>query len=112
MDARLPAAAPRRRGRDVRGRACGVPVVTPPCFAARLARTGPAVDRSTGDRSIWEVDGRDWPNRDSSRFVTAGGLRWHVQVAGTGPVVLLVHGTGAATHSGAPAPRLADRTSP
>jgi magnesium chelatase accessory protein len=41
----------------------------------------------------------DWPNRSTSRLVAAGGLRWHVQVAGTGPVLLLVHGTGAATHS-------------
>lgn len=40
-----------------------------------------------------------WPNRQSSRFVQSGGLTWHVQVAGTGPVLLLVHGTGAATHS-------------
>lgn len=47
----------------------------------------------------WATDGRDWPLRDSSRFVTAGGLRWHVQVSGQGPVVLLLHGTGAATHS-------------
>ena len=41
----------------------------------------------------------DWPNRKASRFVRAGGLTWHVQVAGSGPVLLLVHGTGAATHS-------------
>jgi magnesium chelatase accessory protein len=47
----------------------------------------------------WEREGRDWPNRKASRFVRAGGLRWHVQVAGQGPVVLLIHGTGAATHS-------------
>lgn len=47
----------------------------------------------------WAVEGRDWPNRDASRFVDAGGLRWHVQVAGDGPVLLLLHGTGAATHS-------------
>jgi magnesium chelatase accessory protein len=26
-------------------------------------------------------------------------LRWHVQLAGQGPVILLLHGTGAATHS-------------
>jgi magnesium chelatase accessory protein len=26
-------------------------------------------------------------------------MRWHVQIAGTGPVLLLLHGTGAATHS-------------
>jgi magnesium chelatase accessory protein len=47
----------------------------------------------------WQHDGRDWPNREASRFVTAGGLRWHVQVAGAGPDVLLLHGTAAATHS-------------
>ena len=50
-------------------------------------------------RLNWERDGRDWPNREASRFVNAGGLRWHVQVMGNGPVVLLIHGTGAATHS-------------
>jgi magnesium chelatase accessory protein len=47
----------------------------------------------------WARDGADWPNRAASRFVEAGGLRWHVQVAGSGPVLLLLHGTGAATHS-------------
>ncbi len=41
----------------------------------------------------------DWPNQAASRFVAQGGLTWHVQVAGSGPVLLLVHGTGAATHS-------------
>lgn len=47
----------------------------------------------------WERDGADWPNREASRFVTAGGLQWHVQVAGDGPCLLLLHGTGAASHS-------------
>ncbi|PZA10964.1 alpha/beta hydrolase [Rhodopseudomonas palustris] len=47
----------------------------------------------------WERDGHDWPHRASSRFVEAAGLRWHVQQMGRGPVVLLLHGTGAATHS-------------
>lgn len=57
----------------------------------------------------WDVDGGRVPHRDWSRFVTAGGLQWHVQVTGpaTGPaigpeaapVVLLIHGTGATTHS-------------
>ena len=51
------------------------------------------------DRPVWEIEGKGWPNRDHSRFVDAGGLRWHVQVAGDGPVLLLLHGTGAATHS-------------
>jgi magnesium chelatase accessory protein len=40
-----------------------------------------------------------WPNADASRFVRAAGLDWHVQIMGQGPVMLLVHGTGAATHS-------------
>jgi magnesium chelatase accessory protein len=53
-----------------------------------------------GDRLQWETDGRDWPLRSWSRWVTAGGLRWHVQVSpNEGPVALLVHGTGASTHS-------------
>jgi magnesium chelatase accessory protein len=40
-----------------------------------------------------------WPHREFSRFVTAGGMRWHVQRAGCGPAVLLIHGTGASTHT-------------
>ena len=62
----------------------------------------------------WQTDGRDWPLREASRFETAGGLTWHVQVlgqpAGEAPVIVLVHGTGASTHSWARlAPLLADR---
>jgi magnesium chelatase accessory protein len=41
----------------------------------------------------------DWPNAAASRFVRAGSLEWHVQVMGEGPPLLLLHGTGAATHS-------------
>jgi magnesium chelatase accessory protein len=48
---------------------------------------------------VWNRDGVDWPNRQASRFVEAAGIRWHVQRLGQGPVLLLVHGTGAATHS-------------
>ena len=55
------------------------------------------------DAPDWEVDGRDWPNRAFSRFVDTGRLRWHVQVMGPktkdAPALLLLHGTGAATHS-------------
>jgi magnesium chelatase accessory protein len=47
----------------------------------------------------WATDGKDWPNRETSRFVRAGGYEWHVQMIGEGPVCLLLHGTGAATHS-------------
>jgi magnesium chelatase accessory protein len=56
----------------------------------------------------WRTDGADWPNREASRFVTAAGLKWHVQVMGQGPALLLLHGTGASTHSWrAVMPRLA-----
>jgi magnesium chelatase accessory protein len=34
-----------------------------------------------------------------SRIVEAQDIRWHVQQAGSGPVLLLLHGTGASTHS-------------
>ena len=47
----------------------------------------------------WDRDGADWPNRAASKFVSAGGLRWHIEDMGSGPVVLLLHGTGASTHS-------------
>jgi magnesium chelatase accessory protein len=40
-----------------------------------------------------------WPNHEFSRVVEAGGIRWHVQLAGSGPALLLLHGTGASTHS-------------
>lgn len=58
---------------------------------------------------IWERDGADWPHRERSQQVRAAGLSWHVQrwpceatrADGAPPVptVLLLHGTGAATHS-------------
>ncbi len=51
------------------------------------------------DRLIWDRDGRDWPNGEASTFVTAAGMQWHVQRMGEGPEVLLIHGTGASTHS-------------
>ena len=51
------------------------------------------------DKLVWNRDGLNWPNRDKSQFVDADGLRWHVQTAGSGPVMLLIHGTAAATHS-------------
>ncbi|TPW29606.1 alpha/beta fold hydrolase BchO [Pararhizobium mangrovi] len=47
----------------------------------------------------WQEEGRDWPNRAHSRFVEAGGVDWHVQIMGEGPVLLLVHGAGASTHT-------------
>lgn len=50
-------------------------------------------------RLDWTRDGQDWPNRQASLFVEAGGITWHVQQMGRGPHMLLVHGTGASTHS-------------
>jgi magnesium chelatase accessory protein len=47
----------------------------------------------------WAREGADWPNRAASRFVEAGGVTWHVQVMGQGPALLLLHGTGGASHS-------------
>ncbi len=47
----------------------------------------------------WDREGLDWPNRAASKFVSAGGLRWHIEDMGSGPIVLLLHGTGASTHS-------------
>jgi magnesium chelatase accessory protein len=59
---------------------------------------------------IWDRDGRNWPNREASRFVRAGGITWHVQQFGQGPPALLLHGTGASSHSWAwLAPHLRDR---
>ena len=57
-----------------------------PGAAMDFARSGPA-----------------WPHHDRSRFVEARGVRWHVQQwPRPGPAcadLLLIHGTGASTHS-------------
>jgi len=60
-------------------------------------------------RLDWTRDGHGWPHRETSRFVDAGGVRWHVQRLGpisppvsdaaSAPCVLLLHGTGASAHS-------------
>lgn len=45
----------------------------------------------------------DWPHRAFSHTVAAGGVHWHVQIfgppPGTAPAVLLLHGSGASSHS-------------
>ncbi|MEE4276935.1 MAG: alpha/beta fold hydrolase BchO [Halieaceae bacterium] len=48
----------------------------------------------------------DWPDRSCSRIVSAAGLNWHVQLRGRGPKVLLLHGTGASSHSWIPVARM------
>jgi magnesium chelatase accessory protein len=47
----------------------------------------------------WERWRERWPNAAASTFVEAGSLRWHVQRAGAGPAILLLHGTAGATHA-------------
>jgi magnesium chelatase accessory protein len=47
----------------------------------------------------WREWRDDWPLASSSSFVHAAGLRWHVQRQGCGPVMLLLHGTGASGHT-------------
>lgn len=42
---------------------------------------------------------RDWPHRAFSRSIAVGKLDWHVQVAGRGPTLLLLHGTGSSAHT-------------
>jgi len=52
---------------------------------------------------LWDDEKATWPHSKASRFVAAAGIRWHVQQMGQqlgeGPALLLVHGTGASTHS-------------
>lgn len=56
----------------------------------------------------------DWPHRGSSHTVQAGGLRWHLQRMGPrpgmAPAALLLHGTGASSHSFAALAPLLART--
>jgi magnesium chelatase accessory protein len=54
---------------------------------------------SAARTAFWEREKRSWPHHELSRFVSAAGIRWHVQQAGSGPPMLLVHGTAASVHS-------------
>jgi len=47
----------------------------------------------------WASLQAQWPHSAHSRFVHAAGLRWHVQIMGQGPALLMLHGTGASTHT-------------
>ncbi len=48
----------------------------------------------------WQAHRHAWPHAERSRFVQAGGVRWHVQQAGQhGPQMVLIHGTGASSHT-------------
>ncbi|MGB3247169.1 MAG: alpha/beta fold hydrolase BchO [Sulfitobacter sp.] len=47
----------------------------------------------------WAKDGPTWPLSKHSRFMLCKPHCWHVQEAGQGRLVLLIHGAGGATHS-------------
>lgn len=47
----------------------------------------------------WQSKKTSWPNAEYSKFVTVGGTTWHCQQKGSGPTLLLLHGSGATTHS-------------
>ena len=47
----------------------------------------------------WERHKADWPNTAASYFVSSGKHKWHIQKKGSGLSLLLLHGTGASTHS-------------
>ena len=47
----------------------------------------------------WPEDTDGWPHMEHSRRVLCRPHRWHVQEAGSGPTLILLHGAGGATHS-------------
>ena len=47
----------------------------------------------------WSNHRNTWPHAQHSHFVQAGGIQWHVQSMGQGPVLLLLHGTGSGSFS-------------
>ncbi len=51
------------------------------------------------DRAVTLRVPADWPLAEHSRTVHSYGTRWHVQETGSGPMLLLIHGTAASTHS-------------
>ena len=57
-------------------------------------------------RSEFKTVSGMWPNSEASEFVHAGRLLWHVQKKSNAkldaPVILLLHGTGASSHSWGP----------
>jgi len=58
---------------------------------------------STRQALDWDTEGQHWPLRHLSSFIETPKLRWHVQLAQHpsphASSILLLHGTGASTHS-------------
>ncbi|MEY3778328.1 MAG: hypothetical protein RL103_536 [Pseudomonadota bacterium] len=47
----------------------------------------------------WANSRSTWSHAQHSQFIQAGGIQWHVQIMGQGPVLLLLHGTGSGSFS-------------
>ena len=61
-------------------------------------------------QSAWHAVAEFWPRAETSRFVRAGDIDFHVQISGAGEDLLLLHGAGASGHSFAGlAARLSER---
>ena len=64
----------------------------------RVSRQAPAIAAAASPPQVAALPA-DWPNRSCSERSRAGGIDWHIQRSGSGPGVLLLHGTGAGTHT-------------
>lgn len=76
--------------------------------------SSPPWPRPSDGQLDWARESLHWPHAKASRFIRVGAIDWHVQHFGPppdrAPVVLLLHGTGASTHSWRDlAPALADQ---
>jgi magnesium chelatase accessory protein len=47
----------------------------------------------------WDTLKAQWPNAQHSQFINTTDVRWHVQMFGDGPALLLLHGLGSSTHT-------------
>jgi magnesium chelatase accessory protein len=47
----------------------------------------------------WARHKADWPHAETSRFILCKPHKWHVQEAGNGPLIVLLHGAGGGTQS-------------
>ncbi|MFM9990401.1 MAG: alpha/beta fold hydrolase BchO [Burkholderiaceae bacterium] len=47
----------------------------------------------------WDSFKHQWPNSQHSQLIQTQDVRWHIQMFGQGPTILLLHGLGASTHT-------------